>query len=217
MYGTFLLILMCPELYRMQNVPVCNQISAKDLNNMSHARKQRQKEIFVIILERMYSRIRRCASVSMKECRFDFPEMVFGHPLFDVEKCMRFVIRHLVMNGYGVTRTLGALRTIDISWKQQDDRFKTSQQTTNANKYTFQPISPPSPPMQTEGGGNFDSSPFFLMPHPLQRPCITTTAMTNPTHEILSVKKRDACRKMVQYKPMSEFVTQTILPTHSLK
>jgi hypothetical protein len=98
-------------------VSVTNQITAKDLNYMSRMRESKHKEVYIIILERIYSRIRRCSTVSMKNCIYDIPELVVGHPMFDVDKCTRFIVRHLVMNGFKVSRTAGFNRILDINWE----------------------------------------------------------------------------------------------------
>jgi len=100
----------------MRDITVFNEITAKDLDILVRTREQKQREVFILVLERIYSRIRRCAFVSMSDCRFDFPEVVFGHPMFDIDRCIKFATRHLVMNGFNVSRTLGSQRSIDIMW-----------------------------------------------------------------------------------------------------
>lgn len=100
----------------MRSITVFNEISAKDLDILVRTREQKQREIFILVLERIYSRIRRCAFVAMSDCRFDFPEVVYGHPMFDLERCIKFAIRHLVMNGFRVSRTIGSHQSIDIMW-----------------------------------------------------------------------------------------------------
>lgn len=100
----------------MRDITVFNEISAKDLDILVRTREQKQREVFILVLERIYSRIRRCAYVSMCDCRFDFPEVVYGHPMFDIERCIKFAIRHLVMNGFKVSRTIGSHQSIDIMW-----------------------------------------------------------------------------------------------------
>lgn len=100
----------------MRDITVFNEITAKDLDILVRTREQKQREVFILVLERIYSRIRRCAFVSMSDCRFDFPEVVYGHPMFDIDRCIKFATRHLVMNGFNVSRTLGSQRSIDIMW-----------------------------------------------------------------------------------------------------
>eukprot|EP00798_Chlamydomonas_sp_ICE-L_P003049 gene3049-13068_t len=46
-------------------------------------------------------------------------EVVFGYPMFDIERCTRFSMRHLVMNGFEVSR-VNATKTMDISWLPHD-------------------------------------------------------------------------------------------------
>ena len=103
----------------MQDIIVMNQVSARDLTTISKERERKQREVFVVVLERVYSRIKRCASVGMYTCHFEIPEVVFGYPMFDIERCIRFSMRHLVMNGFEVSR-VNATKTMDISWLPHD-------------------------------------------------------------------------------------------------
>lgn len=117
----------------MRDITVFNEISAKDLDILVRTREQKQREVFILVLERIYSRIRRCAYVSMTDCRFDFPEVVYGHPMFDIERCIKFATRHLVMNGFHVSRTLGSQQSIDIMWGKSAINNKANQQNTINN------------------------------------------------------------------------------------
>eukprot|EP00798_Chlamydomonas_sp_ICE-L_P010943 gene10943-17057_t len=107
----------------MQDIIVMNQVSARDLSTLSKERERKQREIFVVVLERVYSRIKRCASVGMWTCHFEMPEMVFGYPMFDVERCIRFSMRHLVMNGFEVSH-VNSTKMVDISWMPPDKEAK---------------------------------------------------------------------------------------------
>lgn len=100
------------------DVIVMNQVSARELNTVHRERERKHKEIYVVVLERIYSRVKRCASVGMRTCWFEMPEVVFGYPMFDVERCIRFAMRHLAMNGFRVARIASANhdKVIDISW-----------------------------------------------------------------------------------------------------
>lgn len=115
----------------MQDVIVFNQVSARDLNTIHRERERRHKEIYVVVLERIYSRIKRCASVGMSTCWYETPEVIFGYPMFDVDRCIRFSMRHLTMNGFKVSRLNN--KFLDICWSPTPPR-STNNQTVNNNR-----------------------------------------------------------------------------------
>lgn len=102
-----------------ERMAVTNQISVLDLHNRMRQRQQRQLECYRTMLDRAYARIRRCASVNMFGCEFEVPEVAVGLPLFDADRCIQYMIRSLIVNGYHVRRV--ASRTLQISWEMQDD------------------------------------------------------------------------------------------------
>ena len=91
-----------------------NHITVFDLYNGMRDREQRHYEAFSIVLERAYSRIRKCASVNRYDCVFDVPEIVIGKPIFDVNKCTRFIMNNLMHNGFKVEYVFP--RYLNISW-----------------------------------------------------------------------------------------------------
>lgn len=96
-----------------------NQITVYDLYQATNERRRRQHECFVIILERCYNRIRKCASVSRSDCLFEVPEFILGKPLYNIDRCVRYVLTNLEGNGYRVTYVFP--RFLHISWDLQKD------------------------------------------------------------------------------------------------
>lgn len=184
-------------------VAVLNQITAKDLNYMSQMRENRHREVYVIILERIYSRIRRCSTVSMKECTYDIPEVVIGFPMFDVDKCTRFVVRHLVMNGFEVSRTAGFIRTLDITWAPEPHSSigkKKLGKESDAKYFIGHPNFVPAMFNETKGGE-----------WPQGRDAL------QDDQRILSFRKRPSTSDAKQdqarkFRPLDTFVTHTIMP-----
>lgn len=183
------------------DIVISNQITAKDLNFMAQMRETKHKEVYVIILERIYSRIRRCASVSMTNCKYEIPEVVIGHPMFDVERCVSFVIRHLVMNGFEVSKTFGFKFLIDISWEPISSKKRyLNSVTEDQYNYNYNP-------------NNF--APVMFQEHNN----ISKAHSHNMDNQILSVRKKnisapysDINRGTISFRPIDTFVARTIIP-----
>lgn len=79
-----------------------NQINVYDLHRLALARRQKERDCFLNVLERCYCRIRRLNSMYKSHCDFDVPLLVMGKPLFDLQTCVKFMVRNLVGNGYRV-------------------------------------------------------------------------------------------------------------------
>ena len=114
-----------------------NQVTVQDLRSAIRERSERHRACFVAVLDRCYARIRRCASVSASrpsrsldpkplQCTFDVPRFIPGFPLYDVDKCLRFVSSHLTRSGFRVERAAEGeaeaadSSTIVVSWSAED-------------------------------------------------------------------------------------------------
>ena len=94
--------------------PVENQVHVTELHQAIRERKQRQVEVYAVVLDRCYRRIRRCAAVNRFDCIFDVPEIIVGKPLFNINACIRYVMNNLVGNGFEVAYYFP--RFLHISW-----------------------------------------------------------------------------------------------------
>lgn len=107
----------------MAPMPPDNEIDVAELRRAMEQKEARHLDTFRIVLERCYRLIRRFASVRKYACAFEVPEFIPGHPLYDIMKCIEYVVRNLASNGYAVQYVMP--RTILVSWqivqsKQQD-------------------------------------------------------------------------------------------------
>jgi hypothetical protein len=93
---------------------MANQINVYDLHRLALVRRQKERDCFTSVLERCYTRIRRINAMYKSQCDFDVPMLVMGRPLFDMETCVKFMIRNLTGNGYYVE--LQPPRKLYISW-----------------------------------------------------------------------------------------------------
>jgi hypothetical protein len=91
-----------------------NQISVYELYNAMREKQTRQASAFTAVLDRCYSRIKKHASVNRVDCVYEVPEFILGHPLYDINRCITFVVRHLHMNGFRVAYYFP--RYLYISW-----------------------------------------------------------------------------------------------------
>lgn len=104
-----------------------NEIDVVELRRAMKQKEERHLETFRIVLERCYRLIRKIASVKKYACVFEVPEFIPGHPLYDIIKCIEFIVRSLTSNGYAVQYVFP--RTIMISWqvvqnKQQESLMR---------------------------------------------------------------------------------------------
>ena len=109
---------------RLSTIRIENQVSVLDLRGAMRKKSERHRACFAAVLDRCYSRIRRCASVLRDECTFEVPLFLPGFPVYDVERCVRFVASHLAKNGFRVERMPDESdeggRVLVISWSTHD-------------------------------------------------------------------------------------------------
>ena len=120
---------------------VQNQVTVLDLRSSMHERFDRHRHAISILLERCYSRIRRCASVHRTDCIYDIPTFIPGLPLYDQATCTDAIITHLARNGFTVTRSgLAGDPRLIISWSitptpvTQDDVNLQQQQSSDGGR-----------------------------------------------------------------------------------
>jgi hypothetical protein len=100
-------------------VSVRNQLNVLELRSELRDREERQRSSFAAVLEQCYARVRRCASVARGDCTFEVPCMVMGLPLYDVERCVHFVLKHLAKNGFAVQ--YDGARLLQIAWQTPEE------------------------------------------------------------------------------------------------
>ena len=154
-----------------------NQINVFDLHRLALARRQKERDCFMSVLEKCYSRIRRVNKMYKSQCEFDVPIMIAGKPLFDIETCIKFMIRNLSGNGFVVH--FYPPRTLHISWgmfarksnaddqsTRKDDKKITDAIPAAPASLSLPPPPPsllppaPAPRIKREEGGSSSSSSF---------------------------------------------------------
>jgi hypothetical protein len=127
-------------------------ISIKDLHRKQIEKKNIEYEHFNKILKQCCEHIKIVSNRSDDtSCFFQLPTFVFGIPLYDFEKCSRFIIYNLKKEGLMVTYFVP--NTLYISWDIQ---------------YTSKNVPPPQlmPPMQQQNRQQQYAQPRFNNMHP---------------------------------------------------
>ena len=109
---------MSAQCQRESMIVVPNELTVIELQTMMNNRCLRHDQSFAVVLERCYTRIRRCASVRVQECSFAIPPFVPGLPLYDNEVCRDYTTGHLLKNGFTVSHNgLAVGAVLQISWR----------------------------------------------------------------------------------------------------
>ena len=99
-------------------------ISLDDLYEEQQQADAFQVEIYKKVLTRIHKKIKMTARLKKDNthCFFLVPEMMFGCPKYDTQKCITFVIDKLVKNGFHLKYTHPNL--IFISWNHYIPNFQ---------------------------------------------------------------------------------------------
>jgi len=100
------------------------KISLDDLYEERQNADAFQVEIYKKVLTRIHKKIKMTARLKKdnNHCFFLVPEMMFGCPKYDTQKCITFIIEKLVNNGFHLKYTHPNL--IFISWNHYIPNFQ---------------------------------------------------------------------------------------------
>lgn len=94
-------------------------VSCADITQSLHRRKVMQHECFKKILEKCFNRIKKAALVSkMQMCVYEVPEFMLGHPFYNMQECIIYLIDQLKDRGYNVRYYFP--KSIVVQWAQND-------------------------------------------------------------------------------------------------
>lgn len=71
-----------------------------DLHEEINKKKACRMKSFDKILEICHTKIKNASEKEMKKVIYEVPEFVIGLPLYDVNKCIEYIIRSLIENGF---------------------------------------------------------------------------------------------------------------------
>jgi hypothetical protein len=91
-----------------------SRINIYDLHRVINTKKERKKVIYNHVLAQLHKKIQQYAEQERVNIFYDVPEMVQGLPLYDINKCMAYMIKELRANGFLVKYYYP--RTLYVSW-----------------------------------------------------------------------------------------------------
>jgi hypothetical protein len=96
-------------------------INVFDIQKKQHNKDKFRCYIFERILERCYLKIKGSSDNEHSYCFFQVPEYIPGEPLYNLTKCVVYILKHLRNNGFNCKYCHPFL--IFISWQQQSDKY----------------------------------------------------------------------------------------------
>lgn len=88
--------------------------NAHEVSRSIQEKKNSQMRHFEKVLELCYRAIKQSADMSYTHCIFEVPEFLIGHPIYDINECIVYILRKLQENEYQVAYYFP--RTIYIVW-----------------------------------------------------------------------------------------------------
>lgn len=92
--------------------------NAKEISRGIMEKKMAQKNHFKKVLELCYMSIKQSADMNCTHCIFEVPEFLIGHPLYDINECIVYILRKLQEHEYQVSYYFP--RTIYIVWNVEE-------------------------------------------------------------------------------------------------
>lgn len=97
-------------------------INIYDLYRDMNTKKKKRLETFDRVLTMCHNKIRDHATKEQFECVYEVPEFIVGMPVFDINRCLVYIIKNLRRNGFKVTYHFP--KYLHISWKIDDINIK---------------------------------------------------------------------------------------------
>lgn len=103
-------------------------ISINELYNIKKQKEKKHLETFNKISQLINTKIRRIAEAGGFNIYYDVPPIIIGHPLYDIEECIKHLMTIYRKSGFLVQRLPNPNnRVLYISWKVEDvsKKYKT--------------------------------------------------------------------------------------------
>lgn len=144
-------------------VAMTNQISVYELHRIVLAKRQKERDCFTSILDKCYSRIKRLNSMYKSCCIFDVPIISCGKPLFDLEVCLKFVIRNLTGNGFQIQYFPPRRLLISWNFSNRETTPAIDSSVLNDNKFAREHEKQQKTPARQQSRGNSSTIPVRLI------------------------------------------------------
>ena len=118
-------------------------MSMININELFTDQKQKEKhkeEIYDNVLKNCHNKIRRSVKLSPYNncCFYIIPKFIYGVPLYNIDKCINYLVVHLTKNGFQINYTHPNL--LLISWIKQKEISKPLDPLFNNNKSNIKSI-----------------------------------------------------------------------------
>jgi hypothetical protein len=94
------------------------RLNIMDLHREMNIKNEKMIQCFDMALKRCHSKIRICSGQKQLKCFFEVPEFMVGCPLYDLNKCITYVMTELKANGFFVQYYFP--KWLYISWDLQE-------------------------------------------------------------------------------------------------
>ena len=91
-----------------------HSISINELYSIKNKKELSCIKTFNVILEKCYKKIKAITEVGGTNMIYDIPHFLLGFPLYDINKCIVYVIKSLKKNGFFVLTSSWNKNTIYI-------------------------------------------------------------------------------------------------------
>ena len=105
-----------------------SMININELFSGQEEKEKHKEEIYDSVLQKCHQRIIRSTKLNpyINYCFYIVPKFVYGIPLYNIEKCINYLVTHLTKNGFNVTYTHPNFLLISWEKKREEKKEKLS-------------------------------------------------------------------------------------------
>ncbi len=94
------------------------RINIIDLHRKVNEKQMKKQECYNTVLEKCHRKIKVAAENQLLKCIYEVPEFIYGIPLYDLNKCIEYLIESLSKNGFFVKYYFPKLIYISWDWDE---------------------------------------------------------------------------------------------------
>ena len=102
-----------------------SMININDLFNEKNERDKHKNKIYDDVLKQCHRKIIRSVKIDpySRFCFYSIPKFIYGVPLYNIEKCIHYLVIHLTKNGFKINYTHPNL--LIIAWDKDTKKNET--------------------------------------------------------------------------------------------
>ena len=141
-------------------------INVLDIQKNQYEKDKSRLKIYNRILEKCYYKIKSSSDNESNFCFFQIPEYIPGEPIYNLTKCVIFMLQHLRKNGF-ISKYCHPF-LLYISWKQEGDMLLLNSSTNyTAPKKKATSIYDIIPKKNNNSSNNYSSNNYTSRSNPL--------------------------------------------------